>query len=257
MAERKRHTYFGYRKVNEAEKERLVQGVFSNVASNYDLMNDLMSFGLHHCWKAEFISELPPYNEVNLLDVAGGTGDISNMFLVAANNQGYRNVQATVCDLNAEMMERGKKKLATTLQSDLITWVRGNGERLPFDENSFDYYAISFGIRNFTNIPKALKEAYRVLRPGGKFACLEFSNVREGVIAKVYEQYSFNIVPAIGKIIAGDASAYQYLVESIRKFPKAPEFAVMVEDAGFSGVSYRKLTFGVVAIHIGYKPIHS
>ncbi|MDF3047589.1 MAG: ubiE 2 [Candidatus Midichloriaceae bacterium] len=235
---------FGFKDVEESQKESLVQGVFSSVASQYDLMNNLMSFGLHKSWKDHLISEISPSIEDTLLDVAGGTGDVAHAFLEAGGGK------ASVADLNKEMLKAGQAKFPN---SDL-SWIHANAEALPFPDNSFDYYTISFGIRNVTNIEKALAEAYRVLKPMGKFLCLEFSQVNTPVISQIYELYSFNIIPKIGKFVANDEDAYRYLVESIKKFEPAPRFAKLIEKAGFQNVHYTKLTFGIVAIHVGYKP---
>lgn len=234
---------FGFREVEENEKETLVQGVFSSVATNYDLMNDFMSFGLHRLWKDEVIKEIRPYSHEQLLDVAGGTGDIAYKFLQAGGEH------ATVLDLNQEMLAAGKLKYPNAGMS----WVHGNAEDLPIDDDSFDYYTISFGIRNVTHIDKVIREAHRVLKPGGKFVCLEFSNVTNDLISKFYDFYSFKVIPFVGEKIANDKAAYDYLVESIRKFPTAPTFKNMIEKEGFEIVEYRKMCFGVVAIHTGYK----
>ncbi len=236
-------TKFGFKEVEVLQKEPMVQGVFSSVASKYDLMNDLMSFGLHKTWKRDLISEISPAHNETLLDVAGGTGDVAHRFLQAGGGR------AVVVDLNKNMLEAGKAKLS----DPRISWVHANAESLPFEDNSFDYYTISFGIRNVTNIEKAISEAYRVLKPLGKFLCLEFSQVNTPILSKLYELYSFNVIPKIGKMIANDEGAYRYLVESIKNFEPAPRFAKMIEQAGFDNVRYSKLTFGVVAIHIGYK----
>jgi demethylmenaquinone methyltransferase/2-methoxy-6-polyprenyl-1,4-benzoquinol methylase len=225
------------------EKEKLVQEVFSSVANRYDLMNDLMSFGLHRLWKKHLIRAINPCGYEHLLDVAGGTGDIAQGFLTAGGSQ------ATVCDLNQEMLEAGRKKYPDTA----MTWVHGNAEILPFDDDIFDLYTISFGIRNVSNINQVLCEAYRVLKPGGRFFCLEFSQVTMPILRKIYDIYSFSIIPKIGGIIAQDQESYQYLVESIKLFPAAPRLASMIQEAGFCQVSYEKLTFGVVAIHTGVK----
>ncbi len=236
-------THFGFKEVETEKKQTMVQGVFSTVASKYDIMNDFMSFGLHRLWKDEAIKELHPSSEDVLLDVAGGTGDISWKYLQAGGGR------AVVSDLNKEMLEQGKLKYKT----DRLSWVHANAEDLPFEDNQFDYYTISFGIRNVTHIDKALKEAHRVLKPGGKFVCLEFSNVSNELVKKIYDFYSFKIIPRVGKIIADSPESYEYLVESIRKFPSALAFAEMIKEAGFNCVEFRKMTFGVVAIHVGYK----
>ncbi|MCE2992256.1 MAG: bifunctional demethylmenaquinone methyltransferase/2-methoxy-6-polyprenyl-1,4-benzoquinol methylase UbiE [Candidatus Jidaibacter sp.] len=234
---------FGFKDVEESQKESLVQGVFSSVAGQYDLMNNLMSFGLHKSWKSHLISEIAPSAEDTLLDVAGGTGDVAHAFLQAGGGK------ATVADLNKEMLKAGKAKFPDSK----LSWVHANAEYLPFPDNSFDYYTISFGIRNVTNIEKALAEAFRVLKPMGKFLCLEFSQVNTPIISQIYDLYSFNIIPKIGKFVAKDEDAYRYLVESIKKFEPAPRFAKLIEKVGFQNVHYTKLTFGVVAIHVGYK----
>ncbi len=236
-------THFGFKEVETKKKQGMVQGVFSTVASKYDIMNDLMSFGLHRLWKDEAIKELQPSSDDVLLDVAGGTGDISWRFLQAGGGS------AVVSDLNKEMLEQGKLKHS----SDKLSWIHANAEELPFGDNQFDFYTISFGIRNVTHIDKVLKEAHRVLKPGGKFVCLEFSNVTNEVVKKFYDFYSFTIIPMIGKFVADSPQSYEYLVESIRKFPTAIAFADMIKDAGFNCIEFRKMSFGVVAIHVGYK----
>jgi demethylmenaquinone methyltransferase/2-methoxy-6-polyprenyl-1,4-benzoquinol methylase len=240
-----RKAKFGFKEVEAFQKESLVQGVFSSVAPKYDIMNDLMSFGLHKIWKRDLISEISPSGGDILLDVAGGTGDVAHRFLQAGGSS------AVVVDLNEEMLKEGQAKLS----DPRLSWVHANAEALPFEDNSFDYYTISFGIRNVTNIDKALAEAYRVLKPMGKFLCLEFSQVNTPVLSRLYDFYSFNIIPKIGKMVAGDEEAYRYLVESIKNFEPAPRFAKLIEHAGFESVGYTKLTFGVVAIHVGYKGI--
>jgi demethylmenaquinone methyltransferase/2-methoxy-6-polyprenyl-1,4-benzoquinol methylase len=236
---------FGFKDVEAGEKEPLVQGVFSSVASKYDLMNDLMSFGLHKSWKQDLINEMSPSKDDILLDVAGGTGDVAHRFLKAGGGS------AVVVDLNEQMLEAGKAKFSDSR----LAWVHANAEQLPFADESFDYYTISFGIRNVTNMDRALLEAFRVLKPMGKFLCLEFSQVNTPILSKLYDLYSFNVIPKIGKVIAGDEGAYQYLVESIKNFEPAPRFAKLIENAGFYDVDYIKLTFGVVAIHFGYKGV--
>lgn len=236
-------THFGFKEVETTKKQRMVQRVFSTVASKYDIMNDLMSFGLHRLWKDEVIKELHPSSDDILLDVAGGTGDISWKYLQAGGGS------AVVSDLNPEMLEQGKLKY----DSDKLSWVHANAEELPFGDNQFDFYTISFGIRNVTHIDKVLEEAYRVLKPGGKFVCLEFSNVTNEVIQKFYDFYSFTVIPMIGKFIANSPESYEYLVESIRKFPTAIAFEDIIKNAGFNCTEFRKMSFGVVAVHVGYK----
>jgi len=240
-------TDFGFQKVPQEQKEAMVQKVFSDVASSYDVMNDLMSLGMHHAWKNDLVNELRPGN--SLLDIAGGTGDIARRFVQGGERT------AVICDLNQEMLEAGQKRIIDDnfLWRDQLTWRHGNAEELPFADDSFDLCTISFGIRNVTNIDKALREARRVLKVGGKFVCLEFSDVSNPIIAKVYDIYSLKWIPTLGGIVADDKDAYKYLVESIRKFPNAKVFANMMEEAGFKSVWFAKKTFGVVAIHTGYK----
>lgn len=236
--------FFGFKTIKKQLKEPLVQKVFTEVAADYDLMNDLMSFGLHRLWKDMLIKAIcPSTKEEVLLDIAGGTGDIANRFIQA------RGSHATVCDLNEAMLEQGKLKF----DDPRMSWVHGNAEDLPFKDNSFDFCTISFGIRNVTNIDHAIAEAHRVLKPGGKFACLEFSNVTNSHIKKLYNFYSFKIIPFVGKKVSNNEDAYRYLVESIAKFPKAEQFKQLIIDGGFDFVNYQKLLFGVVAIHTGYK----
>lgn len=241
-------TFFGFKEVDSNDKEKLVAGVFSSVASKYDVMNDAMSFGLHRVWKDEFTDMLLPAKNVKLLDVAGGTGDIAFRFLKKSENS-----NVTVCDINPDMLEEGKKRAIDRGIVKNIDWVEGNAEKLPFKDNEFDFYTIAFGIRNVTNIDNALREANRVLKPGGRFLCLEFSHVENELLAKIYDGFSFNIIPKMGSMIAGDAESYQYLVESIRKFPTQEQFITKIKNAGFIQTKYRNLSGGIVAIHSGWK----
>jgi demethylmenaquinone methyltransferase/2-methoxy-6-polyprenyl-1,4-benzoquinol methylase len=241
-------THFGYREVPEAEKAGMVHGVFSRVASKYDVMNDLMSGGVHRLWKDAMMDWLAPRPGQRLLDVAGGTGDVAFRFLKRAPG-----AAAVVCDLTESMLIEGRKRAEAEKTADRLDWVVGDAMALPFESNSFDVYTISFGIRNVTRIPDALAEAYRVLRPGGRLMVLEFSQIPNDLMQKVYDLYSFNIIPAMGQIVAGDRDSYQYLVESIRKFPDQESFAGMIRAAGFGQVKYRNLTMGVVALHSGWK----
>lgn len=239
---------FGFQVIDVEQKEGKVQQVFSDVAVRYDIMNDFMSFGLHRLWKAQLIAEINPQNDDSLLDIAGGTGDIARRFL--ANGGG----SAVVCDLNQQMLQMGyNRAIDSNFLNHNLQWVCANAEQLPFADDSFDYCTISFGIRNVTNIDKALAEAFRILKPGGKFLCLEFSHVTPRSIAKIYDLYSFHIIPKLGKLITGNGDNYRYLVESIRLFPKAQIFANQMERCGFEFVEFKKLTFGVIAIHSGYK----
>ncbi|KAJ8956053.1 hypothetical protein NQ318_016503 [Aromia moschata] len=227
-------THFGFETVKESEKEQKVHKVFENVAADYDLMNDAMSFGVHRIWKDYFMCELSPTDNTKLLDVAGGTGDIAFRFLNYIKNKGHKNCHVTVCDINANMLEVGKIR-SRNLGHDpeKISWTEGNAEKLPFEDNTFNAYTIAFGIRNCTHIDKVLEEAYRVLQPGGRFMCLEFSNVENSYAQWIYDQYSFQVIPVLGQLIAGQWKPYQYLVESIRQFPNKELFRTMIEEAGF------------------------
>jgi demethylmenaquinone methyltransferase/2-methoxy-6-polyprenyl-1,4-benzoquinol methylase len=241
---------FGFKNVPEAERQGLINQIFSAVAPRYDLMNDLMSGGLHRLWKDDLIAWMAPprsAQEFRLLDVAGGTGDIAERFLKA----GGSGCKATLFDINPEMVAEGRKRLAS--QGDRVGFTIGNAEALPFPDRSFDAYTVGFGIRNVTHIDKALAEAYRVLKPGGRFLCLEFSNCDVPLLDRVYDFHSFEVIPRLGALTAGNAAAYQYLVESIRKFPKQEKFADMIRAAGFGRVSYRNLTGGIAAIHSGWR----
>ncbi|MGZ8410557.1 MAG: bifunctional demethylmenaquinone methyltransferase/2-methoxy-6-polyprenyl-1,4-benzoquinol methylase UbiE [Hyphomicrobium sp.] len=245
-------TSFGFRNVREEERQSLVNDVFSKVAERYDLMNDLMSGGLHRLWKSDFVSMLnPPKAEVpfRLLDVAGGTGDIAMRALRAGGPQ----TTAVICDISPEMLDVGRRRVVDAGLADRITLIEGNAEALPFDDKSFDAYTISFGIRNVTHIDNALAEAYRVIKTGGHFLCLEFSEVQVPILDRIYDFHSFEVIPRLGKLTAGDAQPYQYLVESIRKFPKQDQFAEMIRAAGFQNVTYRNLTGGIAAIHSGWR----
>lgn len=241
-------THFGNQTVAEDAKAGMVHGVFTNVASKYDVMNDAMSLGIHRLWKDAMMDWLAPQNGQHLLDVAGGTGDISFRFLKRAPM-----AHATVFDMTQSMLDEGRLRPEAQAQADRLEWVCGDAMALPFADNSFDVYTISFGIRNVTRIPDAIAEAYRVLRPGGRFMVLEFSQIPNPALQWIYDRYSFNIIPPMGKIIANDRDSYQYLVESIRKFPVQENFAAMIRAAGFQNVKYRNLTMGIAALHSGWK----
>ena len=241
-------TFFGFKEVNESDKAGLVGEVFSNVADKYDIMNDAMSLGIHRLWKDRMIAELNPKDGSKLLDVAGGTGDIAFRFLEATTN-----ATVTICDINPEMLNEGKKRSIDKNILKNIEWICGDAETLPMPDANFDYYTIAFGIRNVTNIQNALNDAYRVLRPGGRFMCLEFSHVDNSLLSKIYDVFSFQLIPKIGKLVAKDEDSYRYLVESIRKFPKQEKFADMIKKAGFENVKYTDLSGGVVALHSGWK----
>jgi demethylmenaquinone methyltransferase/2-methoxy-6-polyprenyl-1,4-benzoquinol methylase len=242
---------FGFRDVPEAEKEGLVREVFSSVASKYDLMNDLMSAGVHRLWKDAMVEWLNPRPGWKVLDVAGGTGDIAFRIADLVRARGGE-AQITVCDINAEMVREGMRR-AEAKGERAIEWITGDGEALPIPDASMDAYTIAFGIRNFTHIDKALTEARRVLKPGGRFLCLEFSRVEAPVLDSLYDAYSMNVLPRLGQMVAGDAEAYRYLAESIRRFPPQAKFAKMIEKAGLSQVKVRNLTGGVAAMHSAWK----
>lgn len=245
-------THFGYRDVPLNEKQGLVDEVFHSVAKRYDLMNDLMSGGLHRVWKEALVTAVnPPRNdrEFALLDLAGGTGDIAFRTVEA----GGSNTRVTVCDINAEMLSVGRERAEARGLDYAVTFEQGNAEQLPYADQSFDCVTIAFGIRNVPRIPMALAEAHRVLKFGGRFLCLEFSSVEMPGLDKLYELYSFQVIPRVGQAVTGDREAYQYLVESIRKFPKPQAFASMIENAGFRRVSFTAMTGGVVAMHSGWK----
>tara|TARA_A100001015_G_scaffold301957_1_gene389561 strand:- start:1512 stop:2261 length:750 start_codon:yes stop_codon:yes gene_type:complete len=248
MHERKT-THFGFERVPENKKSGLVQDVFSSVASNYDVMNDAMSFGIHRLWKEALINWLNPQPGQRLLDVAGGTGDISFRFLERAKGQ----AQATVLDMTEEMLVEGKKRGESINLAQNLDWVCGDAMALPFVPNSFDVYTISFGIRNVVNIEKVLEEAYRVLRVGGRMIILEFGQIPDNTLQKFYDKYSFNIIPLLGELIAGDRKSYQYLVESIRQFPEQDAFSKLLSLKGFENVKYRNLSLGIAALHSGWK----
>jgi len=245
-------THFGYRDVPVDDKQTLVNDVFHSVAKRYDLMNDLMSMGLHRVWKDIMIQALnPPRSDAPfaLLDVAGGTGDIS---FRAANASGY-GFHATVCDINTGMLDVGRERAITQHLEDRVDFIEGNAEELPFPDRNFDAYTIAFGIRNVPRIDRALSEAYRVLKPGSRFLCLEFSTVDVPGLDKIYDLFSFKLIPPMGKAVTGDAESYQYLVESIRQFPKPAVFSEMIRDAGFARVSHQVLSGGIVALHSGWR----
>src|SRR3954465_2240260 len=255
-------THFGYRQVPLGEKQALVDDVFHKVARRYDLMNDLMSAGLHRAWKDALVTainppthgrpgrlEQKPERDFALLDVAGGTGDVSFRTIKAG---GY-GTRATVADINAEMLGVGRERAQRAGLDDAVTFVDANAEQLPFPDKSFDAVSIAFGIRNVPRIAVALSEMHRVLKLGGRFLCLEFSNVDVPGLDALYELYSFSLVPAIGRAVVGDAEPYRYLVESIRRFPRPNAFAEMMRGAGLKRVSHRVMSGGIVALHSGWR----
>jgi demethylmenaquinone methyltransferase / 2-methoxy-6-polyprenyl-1,4-benzoquinol methylase len=244
-------THFGERTVRLEDKQGLVDGVFHKVADRYDLMNDLMSLGLHRVWKDILVARLRPprHRPFRHIDVAGGTGDVA--FRVAA--AGGPTTEVTVVDVNAEMLRVGAERAQKRREGPRVAFVEGNAEALPLPDAVFDAYTIAFGIRNVPRMDQALAEAYRVLKRGGRFLCLEFSRVDLPVFDRIYEVYSDAAIPALGKVVAGDGAAYRYLVESIRKFPPPDRFADMIARAGFARVEFTRLTGGVVAIHSAWK----
>ena len=245
-------THFGFRKVPLADKQAHVDDVFHSVAGRYDLMNDLMSGGLHRAWKDALVTAVnPPTGKRSfaLLDIAGGTGDIA--FRVVES--GGAGTHATVIDINADMLAVGRERAARRRRDDRVAFVEGNAEALPFPDRSYDAATIAFGIRNVPRVESALTEAYRVLRFGGRFLCLEFSTVDVPGLDALYDFYSFNVIPALGRAVTRDAEAYRYLVESIRRFPRPDAFAGMMRTAGFSQVSFQRMTGGIVALHSGWR----
>jgi demethylmenaquinone methyltransferase / 2-methoxy-6-polyprenyl-1,4-benzoquinol methylase len=249
--------HFGSRRIPLADKQALVDDVFRSVAQRYDLMNDLMSLGLHRAWKDAMVTAVNPprHRPFALIDIAGGTGDIALRMIEAGGEQ----TQVTVCDINPDMLAVGRERAAARSPSpasggrtaSAITFTEANAEALPFADRSFDAATIAFGIRNVPRIETALAEAFRVLKIGGKFVCLEFSAVDVPGLDRLYDFYSFNVIPALGGAVAGDAESYRYLVESIRRFPRPEDFSAMLRAAGFARVSYQQMTGGIVALHSG------
>ena len=252
MPQTRETSHFGDREVPLDDKQPMVDGVFRSVAQRYDLMNDLMSAGLHRLWKELMINALnPPRGDTPfaLLDVAGGTGDIAFRAANAAGS-GFR---ATVCDINSDMLAVGRDRAIKQHLDERISFVEGNAEQLAFPDKTFDAYTIAFGIRNVPRIDLALHEAYRVLRPGGRFLCLEFSTVDVPGLDRIYDLFSFNVIPPLGRAVTGDAESYRYLVESIRKFPRPAAFADMIGAAGFSRASWQSFSGRIVALHSGWR----
>ena len=241
-------THFGFQTVPESEKVSKVQNVFTSVASKYDIMNDVMSMGVHRIWKEAMMDWLAPRPGQKLLDVAGGTGDISFKFIKRSGA-----AHSTVLDITENMLLEGRKRAEANQLVDSLNWIVGDAMSLPFADNSFDVYTISFGIRNVTQPQIALDEAFRVLRPGGRLMVLEFSQIPVPLAQKAYDLYSFNVIPVMGQLITNDRDSYQYLVESIRKFPDQETFLSMVQQSGFENASYRNLSFGIAVLHSGWK----
>ncbi|KAL1692830.1 UbiE/COQ5 methyltransferase [Schizophyllum commune] len=256
---------FGFQNVPEEEKENLVKNVFDSVASNYDLMNDATSFGVHRLWKDNFVDSLKPGRKgpMKCIDVAGGTGDIALRILdYAREKYADRETTVDVADINGEMLKEGYKRFKKTMYHNTpqVAFHEANAQEMSqFPDNTYDLYTIAFGIRNCTSIPDVLKEAHRILKPGGVFACLEFSRVNNPILSTLYDQYSFTMIPLLGTLLSGDRDAYQYLVESIRRFPPQPEFAKMIRDAGFTtgefvdGGAWTDYWGGIATVHKGVK----
>ncbi|MEL7255054.1 MAG: bifunctional demethylmenaquinone methyltransferase/2-methoxy-6-polyprenyl-1,4-benzoquinol methylase UbiE [Pseudomonadota bacterium] len=241
-------THFGFEDIPEDQKAGRVRGVFGSVASKYDVMNDVMSVGIHRLWKDAMMDWLAPRAGQRLLDVAGGTGDIAFRFLKRAGTG-----HATVLDLTEAMLVEGRQRAEAESMGDNLDWLVGDAMALPFADNTFDVYTISFGIRNVTRPQDALNEAFRVLKPGGRLMVLEFSQIPNDLMQKAYDLYSFNVIPEMGRVITGDRDSYQYLVESIRKFPDQETFLGMVREAGFEQAKYRNLSMGIACLHSGWK----
>lgn len=246
-------TSFGYQEVSPQDKPKMVEDLFGRVATRYDLMNDFMSGGVHRLWKAAMIDLLAPRPGSRLVDVAGGTGDIAFRILDRLRSRGDETASVTVCDANAAMLGVGRDRAIDRSQLSGIDWVCADAQCLPLADSSVDGYTIAFGIRNVTHIDQALSEARRVLKPGGRFICLEFSAFQWEALKPLYDAYSFKIVPWLGEKVADDRDAYQYLVESIRRFPDQATFSGMIENAGLERVSYRDLTGGIAALHAAWR----
>jgi demethylmenaquinone methyltransferase/2-methoxy-6-polyprenyl-1,4-benzoquinol methylase len=243
--------HFGSRQVPLQAKQALVDDVFNSVARRYDLMNDLMSFGLHRAWKNALVTAVNPPKRLpfSAIDIAGGTGDIAFRIIDAGGTQ----TRVMVCDINPDMLAVGRERAMLRGGEQMVTFTEANAEALPFAERSFDAATIAFGIRNVPRIECALAEAYRVLKIGGRFICLEFSSVDVPALDRIYDFYSFNVIPALGRMVAGDAESYRYLVESIRRFPKPQAFAAMLRAAGFARVSFQAMSGGIVTLHSGWR----
>ena len=242
-----RQVKFGYKTINETEKDDLVRGVFDSVATKYDFMNDLMSFGAHRLWKDAFITWIRPTSKMKLIDVGGGTGDITCAFLKKGGGN------ATIVDINRSMLSIGYDRIKRCKNKNEINWINASAENLPIANACYDIYATAFCLRNVTRVERALTEARRVLKPGGRFMCLEFSQVPSSCFEKLYTHYSFKLLPAIGEFVAKDREAYQYLVESIRQFPDQEALSQLMRNAGFKNISYHNLSGGIAAMHSGWR----
>ncbi|MBL6621620.1 MAG: bifunctional demethylmenaquinone methyltransferase/2-methoxy-6-polyprenyl-1,4-benzoquinol methylase UbiE [Rickettsiales bacterium] len=248
-----KQTSFGFKNVSESLKTKLVDQVFNSVADKYDLMNDIMSLGIHRLWKDKLVENIDVRDKLNILDMASGTGDVAFKIYKKLVNH-CEDFSITIADINKEMLAVGKDRaIDKNIISSQVKWQCENGEKTSFKSNMFDYYTIAYGIRNFSNIEKAVKEAYRILKKGGKFICLEFNQLEDQNLQKLYDFYSFNIIPKIGSVITGDQDSYQYFVESIRKFPSSDDFIEILKNNGFKSANYQKLTFGLTTLYIGEK----
>ena len=246
-------TNFGFKIIDSINKSNLVQEIFSAVAPKYDLMNDFMSAGIHRLWKNTMVSQLNFTQHKKILDLASGTGDIAFKIMKQAQKIGANDVFITLSDLNSEMLKIAKDRAINQNLFQTLDFVVANGENLPFADNSFDAVTVAFGLRNFTNLSAGLSEIYRVLKPQGKFICLEFSKINDLWLQKLYDLYSFKIIPKIGSLVLNDANSYQYLVESIRVFPNQEQFLELINQAGFVNTSYQNLSCGIACLHYGYK----
>jgi len=241
---------FGFKKVTENVKTGLVDQVFSSVASKYDLMNDIMSLGIHRLWKDHMVAKVPVKDSANILDMAGGTGDVAFRIFRKYQNLN-KDFSLTISDYSQAMLDEGKKRsIDENIIGDNIRWSQQNGEKTSFKNAEFDIYTIAYGIRNFANLENGVKEAARILKKGGKFLCLEFNQVENDLLKKIYDFYSFNVIPKVGGLVTGDEESYQYFVESIRMFPSSEKFVEMLRDAGFSEAKYEKLTLGLTTLYI-------
>lgn len=246
-------TNFGFKIIDSINKSNLVQEIFSAVAPKYDLMNDFMSAGIHRLWKNTMVSQLNFTQHKKILDLASGTGDIAFKITKQGQKIGANDVSITLSDLNSEMLKIAKDRAINQNLFQTLDFVVANGENLPFADNSFDAVTVAFGLRNFTNLSTGLSEIYRVLKPQGKFICLEFSKINDLWLQKLYDLYSFKIIPKIGSLVLNDANSYQYLVESIRVFPNQEQFLELINQAGFINTSYQNLSCGIACLHYGYK----
>lgn len=250
--------HFGFQSVKTEDKAKMVRDVFDNVASKYDIMNDAMSLGVHRLWKDSLIDTLKPFPGMSHIDVAGGTGDIAFRVLDAVRKktddpEKLAKTNIAITDINEQMLKVGRNRAIDRGDMNQFNFFVGDAETLPVEANTYDSYTIAFGIRNVSRIDVALRDAYRILKPGGRFLCLEFSEVILPYLSELYDKYSFQLIPKLGEIITQDRDSYQYLVESIRRFPKQEAFAAMIKDAGFEKVSYRNMSGGIVALHSGWK----